>query len=233
MTTPLPHEDRPHGLTMPRGLLALRLVTALVCMAVGAFGALFLLHWMNEANEQDDDQALDRQTRFELPPQPPPPRPEPKPKPKPRPRKVARSAAPPPPAMGGALGGLSLDLPGFSSADLNFGDDREMFGDARAEVMTADTVDKQARITRRVTPRYPARAARERTRGCVKIKIFIGPDGRLVEHRIVKADPPGVFEEAVIQAITAQSYEAAVYNGEPVGQWQELRYPFGGKEACS
>ena len=56
--------------------------------------------------------------------------------------------------------------------------------------------------------------------------LFIGPDGRLERTEVVRAEPPGVFEDAVRAAAAASRFRAALLGQRPVGSRVTIEVPF-------
>lgn len=167
---------------------------------------------------------------------PPPPKPKPKPKQAPPPpqraaRPAPRSAAPPPPPVGGALAGLGYAMPGMGAGSLDGAASRATAGavDAKAAVMTESAVDAPPRATVRRPPVFPRRARALGQEGKVTLSVLIDEDGKVEQVRVLDADPPGVFDEAAIEAVRGWRFEPARYQGNKVRVWarQTLRFRLG------
>ncbi len=68
-------------------------------------------------------------------------------------------------------------------------------------------------------PSYPYRARRLGVEGVVVVKMLVGEDGRVKKVKILKADPPGFFEDAVISAVKSWRFVPAKEDGKPVPCW--------------
>ncbi|MCB9737997.1 MAG: energy transducer TonB [Deltaproteobacteria bacterium] len=167
---------------------------------------------------------------------PPPPKPKPKPKQAPPPpqraaRPAPRSAAPPPPPVGGALAGLGYAMPGMGAGSIDGAASRATAGavDAKAAVMTESAVDAPPRATVRRPPVFPRRARALGQEGKVTLSVLIDEDGKVEQVRVLDADPPGVFDEAAIEAVRGWRFEPARYQGNKVRVWarQTLRFRLG------
>ena len=60
----------------------------------------------------------------------------------------------------------------------------------------------------RANPRYPRAAFRQRIEGSVLVVFSVAADGHVVEPRVLDSTPPGVFERAALDAVSAWTYEA-------------------------
>ena len=55
-------------------------------------------------------------------------------------------------------------------------------------------------------PRYPQNAYEADIEGSVLLEIVIGPDGIVASAKVLKAEPPGWFEEAALEAVRQWRY---------------------------
>ncbi|MCR9160746.1 MAG: energy transducer TonB [Nannocystaceae bacterium] len=187
-------------------------------------GSLAVVSWMNQdpAAERDDDESLGPRT-VPLAPPPPPPAPsdaaldpapmmnralaapaEPLAAPSPAPPQIAGlapTAGPGTMALGAAGGSLPSmgTLPG-------------------AELPTTTTAGQEtaARPKSRPRPTYPRLAQRQGVEGFVTLRLRIGADGRVDEAVVVKAEPPGVFDEAALRAARRYRFTPARRGDEAV-----------------
>lgn len=67
-----------------------------------------------------------------------------------------------------------------------------------------------------VPPRYPRAAYRANASGSVTVTFTVKRDGRTTHIRIVKAEPPRVFDAAARAAVRAWRYRPATREGKPV-----------------
>jgi len=65
-------------------------------------------------------------------------------------------------------------------------------------------------------PRYPLDARRKGICGDVLIALKIGEDGKVLDTKILKSEPSGVFDKAVTEVIGKWRYKRVTFNGEPV-----------------
>ena len=77
-------------------------------------------------------------------------------------------------------------------------------------------------------PEYPEAAAEKGVRGKVIVRVLIDESGAIADH-VINADPPGYFEQAVEDAMGSWSFTPALdENGDPMPEWLELHFDFGG-----
>jgi protein TonB len=70
----------------------------------------------------------------------------------------------------------------------------------------------------RVKPTYPMRAASRHIEGWVKIEFTVSPSGTVANARVVDASPPGIFDEAALDAIKEWKFKPKIENGAAVTQ---------------
>jgi TonB family protein len=58
-------------------------------------------------------------------------------------------------------------------------------------------------------PRYPRDAVSKSLKGFVRLKVTISPQGEVTDVQVVKAEPPGVFEQAALEAVKTWKFCAA------------------------
>lgn len=80
---------------------------------------------------------------------------------------------------------------------------------------------------------YPEKAQQMRIDGLVKLKVFIGANGRIDAVDIVDTRPPGVFEEAALNALLATSFTPARKNGRDVKSQKLIEIKFDPYETIS
>jgi protein TonB len=201
------------------------LVAATIALAGTAmvFGLLLV---MNEPSDLSDDVEERTAVAMEIAPRPKPSSPKPTPRRRPRPS-APRPAAPPPPVPAAAAGlsSVSLGMP-TASVDVGAQTAGKLLGDVKTSVMTEDAVDSKPRPTRRVSATYPPRARAQGVTGWVKMSLLISDRGTVDRIKVLRADPPGVFEEAAQTAVREWQFEPATYDGEPVKVWatQTIRF---------
>lgn len=70
----------------------------------------------------------------------------------------------------------------------------------------------------RIPPRYPRAAARRGIEGIVKVAFTITKDGRVINPRVLSANPAGVFDKAAIKAVKKWKFTPKIVGGEVVEQ---------------
>lgn len=86
-------------------------------------------------------------------------------------------------------------------------------GEARAKAASSGVVPLV-----RVKPNYPARAASRHIEGWVKIEFTVSPAGSVANARVIGASPPGIFDEAALDAIKKWKFKPKIENGAAVVQ---------------
>ena len=64
-------------------------------------------------------------------------------------------------------------------------------------------------------PVYPAEARAQGIEGIVEVQYDVSTDGRVENAKVVRSDPPGVFDEAALAAVRSWRFNAPVIEGEP------------------
>lgn len=70
----------------------------------------------------------------------------------------------------------------------------------------------------RVEPQYPLRALQQRREGRVLVEFTIGPTGAVLDPRVIRAEPAGVFDEAALEAVSRWRYSPRIVDGRAVSQ---------------
>ena len=79
----------------------------------------------------------------------------------------------------------------------------------------------------KVPPRFPARAKRQGIdAGVVTVEYTIDKSGSVKDAVVVKADPPLLFDEAVLNAIRQWKYQPKLVNGVPADSRQKFTFHF-------
>lgn len=147
---------------------------------------------------------------------------------RPKPKKRSRPSPAPRPRLGANMTGLGVGLPMFDGGDLG-GDADGLLGTqevARDMVMTQDAVDEPPRPRERTQIKIPERVRARGITGRIVARVLIGAEGRVEKIKIVESQPPGVFDEAVKEALSEWVFSAATYKGSPVSMWVNLPFEF-------
>lgn len=86
----------------------------------------------------------------------------------------------------------------------------------------SDEVDRRAEPVETPPIVIPELAYVKAIRGKLRVRIFVGATGAVEDAEILSASPPGVYEAAVLEAVTAMRFEPARLAGRPVGNVKEL-----------
>lgn len=70
----------------------------------------------------------------------------------------------------------------------------------------------------RVKPKYPMRAASRHIEGWVKIEFTVTTTGTVANAKVVDAKPPGIFDDAALDAIKKWKFKQKIVNGNAVTQ---------------
>lgn len=75
----------------------------------------------------------------------------------------------------------------------------------------------------RISPMYPRRALNNGTSGFVEFQVTVNPDGTVRDLRVIRAEPPGVFEDAASKALRRWKFKPKLVDGKAVeatgSQW--------------
>lgn len=77
-------------------------------------------------------------------------------------------------------------------------------------------IDTNVIPTTRIEPIYPPRALRAGIEGTVTVEFTITVDGSVKDIKIVKADPPDIFNQSVLQAVKRWKFPAEIVDGKAI-----------------
>lgn len=77
-------------------------------------------------------------------------------------------------------------------------------------------LDKPPMPTHKAAPIYPFRAKRLGISGSVTVKFLVEKDGSVADMEIIRSTPPGVFDKAVLDAVSRWAFNAGEITGEKV-----------------
>lgn len=137
----------------------------------------------------------------------------PEPKKREPPKREKPEATPPPPQMN-----MAQNInPGEGVGEIiPMADTTAALGEATA--IGAGGRDQGVVPLVRVEPEYPARAMSRRIEGWVDVLFTIGKAGNVEDPKVVRANPPGVFEQAALRAIRRWRYTPRIEDGKAVKQ---------------
>lgn len=84
------------------------------------------------------------------------------------------------------------------------------------DVFTPSDLDAQPHLSYQNPPLYPFQARRRGLSGHVKLQFDVMPDGEVRRLRILESEPPGVFDQAVLDAAKTWKYQAGEILGDRV-----------------
>ena len=91
--------------------------------------------------------------------------------------------------------------------------------DALQDFYGMNDVDQAPVATLKTRPVYPYRARRLNLDGEVDIKFLVDTTGRVSRITILRAAPPGLFNESVLKALSAWRFAPGKVKGRPVNTW--------------
>jgi TonB family protein len=99
--------------------------------------------------------------------------------------------------------------------------------DAREQASRSEIVaESKLERVHNVAPVYPQQADRLRRGGVVELEFTVRTDGTVADINITHAEPSGVFDAAVIQAVHNWRYRPVQRDGHPIDQRARLRVVF-------
>lgn len=81
-----------------------------------------------------------------------------------------------------------------------------------------------SKIVHRVQPAYPPDARDARIEGVVRVRVFVGKDGRVEDARIVSGHP--LLSPAALHAAKQWTFKPFEHEGKPSRAVTELEFPF-------
>ncbi len=205
------------------GRLALWAGRLLLAVAVNTV-LLFGVYRLIESGQRELPELLDLnvvdfvQLKEEPPPEPEPPRPLPPritPMPdKPMPRRaLPPMKAPRVPRLG--LPAQAVDVPLDLSGVPYLGEVGIASGESGFDLDDLEIEENVVPLFR-TSPLYPPRALRARLHGKVQVEFIITPEGLVHSATIVRADPPGIFDDAVLAAVQQWKFKPKIIGGRAV-----------------
>ncbi len=81
-------------------------------------------------------------------------------------------------------------------------------------------------ITTSAALTYPQQAARNRVEGWVEVEFTVTAEGQVEGARVLRSDPPRVFDREAVRSIERSTFRARVENGTPVNATLRRRIEF-------
>ena len=130
-------------------------------------------------------------------------------------KKAARSAPSAAPALAAGLAGLDFGMDGGADAAMGVATNA-LLDQVGATVLSEEEVEEPPRPASRAAPSYPARARQDGQTGYVTVSFVVDIDGSAQDVHVVESEPPGVFDEAALAAVSAWTFEPGRQEGSPV-----------------
>ena len=80
-------------------------------------------------------------------------------------------------------------------------------------------VDRMPMVIFKMKPVYPYRAKRLNITGKVDVKFLVDENGYVSKIKIIKATPPGIFDESVLKALPSWKFSPGGISGNAVSTW--------------
>jgi protein TonB len=87
-------------------------------------------------------------------------------------------------------------------------------------------LDNEAIPLVQIPPIYPTRAEMMHLGGMVLVEFTINGLGRVENPKVIKSQPPKVFDQAAIQAILNWRFKPKLVDGQPVSRLARQRFDF-------
>lgn len=87
-------------------------------------------------------------------------------------------------------------------------------------------VDRAPMIASQLPPPYPYTARRRGIQGAVLVRFLVDEKGHVQHLEIMRAKPPGVFEETVLRTVPRWRFRPGRKDGRPVATWVETTIKF-------
>jgi protein TonB len=178
------------------------------------------------SNSRTDAQSIDF-VRLDMLPKSESERKRTRPPPKPAPQKTQKAFEPmPSPAdishLPLAVPRVELDLPLEIGAGPYLGEGLAEIPSQAPDLILASELTPVVQIP----PQYPHNAKRRHLEGYVDVEFTVDREGRVADPKIIAADPPNVFNRAVIQALRHWRFEPRLVDGLAVAVRAKQRIDF-------
>ena len=110
--------------------------------------------------------------------------------------------------------GKPVAIPGVRNR-FSFEFEDESATSSTSQIVVQDEQDETLPIVK-VAPIYPEGAVREGIEGHVLLEFVVTESGAVRDPRVLEAEPPGVFDQAAVDAVGKFKYKPKVVDGEPV-----------------
>lgn len=97
---------------------------------------------------------------------------------------------------------------------------------AASRYWPASRLDVRPQIKTHVMPEYPAQLP-SGVNGRVVLELYISPQGTLDRVRVVRAEPPGRFEDSALKAFSATRFTPGLRKGKAVHSLLRIEVTYG------
>ena len=100
---------------------------------------------------------------------------------------------------------------------------------------SARELDVQPHALEPIQPLYPSAALDRQLSGTVTVELHLEADGRVIDAKVMSADPPGYFEQAALAAFKGARFSPAIRHDEAVRCkiLIKVKFDFNGQGAVS
>jgi len=109
------------------------------------------------------------------------------------------------------LGGLVVDMPNI---------------DIEIDVGGGISLARELTPLVRFPPEYPMAAMNNRIEGSVLLRFTVTETGTVADPKVLRSNPPGVFERAAMRSVLRWKYQPQLANGEPISVLSYTRIIF-------
>jgi len=128
------------------------------------------------------------------------------------------------PDLGGGLSSIQVEMPNYDTISIGAATG-SLLGNVDNVVMTDESVDERPEVISLQIP-YPSRARQRQIEGRVVVSVLIGTDGKVQNARLIESQPPGVFDQSVIDAMPEWRFTPARYKNRDVPVWVTIPLDF-------
>jgi len=87
-------------------------------------------------------------------------------------------------------------------------------------------VDTPPRVVYKTNPIYPFAAKRRHITGKVVLRFLVDKSGVVKKMKVVKSEPKGVFDKAVLDSLSRWRFKPGIYENKPVNTWVVAPFDF-------